>query len=41
MIQQHYGIELRSDDAAVKTAFASLRSLTEHVCNANARASGT
>jgi acyl carrier protein len=31
MIQQHYGIELRSDDAAVKTAFASLRTLTEHV----------
>jgi acyl carrier protein len=31
MIQQHYGIELRSDDAAVKSAFASLRSLTEHV----------
>ena len=31
MIQQHYGIELRSDDAATKNAFASLRSLTEHV----------
>lgn len=31
MIQQHYGIELRSDDAATKSAFASLRSLTEHV----------
>jgi acyl carrier protein len=31
MIQQNYGIELRSDDAAVKTAFASLRSLTDHV----------
>jgi acyl carrier protein len=31
MIQQHYGIELRSDDAAVKAAFASLRSLTDHV----------
>ena len=31
MIQQQYGIELRSDDDAVKAAFASLRSLTEHV----------
>lgn len=31
MIQQHYGIELRSDDAATKSAFASLRTLTEHV----------
>lgn len=37
MIQQHYGIELRSDDAAVKTAFASLRSLTEHVLQRRAR----
>ena len=26
MIQQHYGVELRSDDAEVKSAFASLRS---------------
>jgi len=31
MIQQHYGIELRSDDAAVKAAFASLQSLTAYV----------
>ena len=31
MIQQHYGVELRSDDADVKSAFASLRSLTGHV----------
>ncbi len=31
MIQQYYGVELRSDDAAVKAAFASLRSLTGHV----------
>jgi acyl carrier protein len=31
MIQQRYGIELRSDDAATKSAFASLRSLTGHV----------
>lgn len=31
MVQQHYGVELRSDDNAVKAAFASLRSLTEHV----------
>jgi acyl carrier protein len=31
MIQQQYGVELRSDDAEVKSAFASLRSLTGHV----------
>jgi acyl carrier protein len=31
MVQQNYGLELRSDDTAVKAAFASLRSLTEHV----------
>lgn len=31
MIQQQYGVELRSDDSAVKAAFASLRSLTRHV----------
>jgi len=31
MIQQQYGVELRSDDAEVKSAFASLRSLTDHV----------
>ena len=31
MIQQHYGVELRSDDSAVKAAFASLRSLTAYV----------
>ena len=31
MIQQQYGVELRSDDAEVKSAFASLRTLTEHV----------
>ena len=30
MIQQHYGVELRSEDAAVRAAFASLRSLTDH-----------
>jgi acyl carrier protein len=30
MIQQHYGVELRSEDAAVKAAFGSLRSLTEY-----------
>jgi acyl carrier protein len=30
MIQQHYGVELRSEDAAVRAAFGSLRSLTEH-----------
>lgn len=31
MIQQHYAVELRSDDPAVKAAFASLASLTEYV----------
>ena len=31
MIQQQYGVELRSDDAEVKSAFGSLRSLTAHV----------
>ena len=31
MVQQHYGVELRSDDAAARQAFASLRALTEHV----------
>lgn len=31
MIQQHYGLELRSDDAGTKSAFASLRTLTDHV----------
>jgi acyl carrier protein len=31
MIQQHYGVELRSDDTEVRSAFASLRSLTDHV----------
>lgn len=31
MVQQHYGVELRSDDAAARGAFASLRALTEHV----------
>jgi acyl carrier protein len=31
MIQQNYGVEIRSDDSAVKTAFASLRALTAHV----------
>ena len=31
MIQQEYGVEIRSDDQAVKSAFGSLRSLTEHV----------
>lgn len=31
MIQQQYGVELRSDDAEVKSAFGSLRALTAHV----------
>ena len=30
MIQQHYGVELRSEDVAVRAAFGSLRSLTEY-----------
>jgi acyl carrier protein len=29
MIQQHYGVELRSEDVAARAAFGSLRSLTE------------
>lgn len=31
MIQQHYGIELRSDDPDTKPAFASIRALNGHV----------
>jgi acyl carrier protein len=31
MIQQHYGVELRSEDQQARTAFASLRSLTNYV----------
>jgi acyl carrier protein len=31
MVQQHYGIEIRSDDPETKSAFASLRALTAHV----------
>jgi len=31
MVQQQYGVELRSDDAAVRSAFASLRALTDFV----------
>ncbi len=30
-IQQKYGVEIRSEDEAVKQAFASLRALTAHV----------
>lgn len=30
-IQQHYGVEIRSEDEAVKQAFASLRALSAHV----------
>ncbi len=30
-IKQHYGVELRSEDEAVKNGFASLRALTELV----------
>lgn len=29
MIQQHYGVELRSEDVAARAAFGSLRLLTE------------
>lgn len=31
MIQQHYGVELRSDDPDTKPAFASIRALNTHV----------
>ncbi len=31
MVQQHYGIELRSEDPQARAAFASLRSLTRYV----------
>lgn len=30
-IQQHYGVEIRSEDEAVKQAFASIRALAAHV----------
>lgn len=30
-IQQHYGVEIRSEDEAVKQAFASIRALSAHV----------
>ena len=36
MVQQQYGVELRSDDAAVRQAFASLRALTDHVVRCGA-----
>lgn len=38
MIQQQYAVELRSDDAEVKSAFGSLRSLTAHVIQRRAPA---
>jgi acyl carrier protein len=31
MIQQHYGVELRSEDPQTRPAFASLRALTTHI----------
>jgi acyl carrier protein len=31
MVQQRYGIELRSEDQQARTAFTSLRSLTQYV----------
>ncbi len=30
-IQQHYGVEIRSEDEAVKQAFASISALSAHV----------
>jgi acyl carrier protein len=38
MIQQKYRVEFRSDDANIKAAFASLRSLTAHVLQRKAQA---
>jgi acyl carrier protein len=38
MVQQHYGIELRSEDPQTKTAFASLKALTAHVLEKRAAA---
>ena len=35
-IQQKYGVEIRSEDEAVKQAFASLRALTAHVASKRA-----
>lgn len=31
MVQQHYGVELRSEDEQARTAFTSLRSLSQYV----------
>lgn len=31
MVQQHYGVELRSDDPDTQKIFATLRALTAHV----------
>ena len=31
MVQQHYGVELRSEDQQARAAFTSLRTLTEYV----------
>jgi acyl carrier protein len=31
MVQQHYGVELRSEDEQARAAFTSLRSLTRYV----------
>jgi hypothetical protein len=35
MIQQQYGVELRSDDADMRAVFASLRALTSYVIERN------
>ena len=31
MVQQHYGVEMRSEDEHAREAFKSLRTLTQHV----------
>lgn len=31
MVQQHYGVELRSEDEEARAAFKSLRTLTQYV----------
>jgi len=31
MVQQHYGVEMRSEDEEARAAFKSLRSLTQYV----------
>lgn len=38
MVQQQYGVEMRSDDDLARNAFASLRSLTRYVLGRRAAA---